>query len=111
MGHLTIDQVYARIIALIGDIPQDSESMKGAIHTLKSMILKLNEGNEELACRLSSHCDLNTNHTFGDKLLEFIARYAPNELSMIGLNSTIFRDTMSTKICETILRINGNDQL
>lgn len=111
MGNLTIDQVYGRIMALIQDVPQDAESMKGAVHTLKAMILKPNETNEELARRLSAHVDSHKSQTFGEKLLEFIATYAPNDLAVIGLNSTIFRDTMGQKMCETIRHTSGNDQL
>lgn len=109
MGNLTVDQVYSRIVALTGDIPQDSKSMVGAVHTLKSMIVKSSEGNEELAKRLTTAFD--SNQTFGDKMLEFLAKYAPNELAAIGLMSTTFRDTLSSKICETILRISSTEQL
>lgn len=109
MGNLTVDQVYSRIIALIGDIPQDSNSMVGAVHTLKSMIVRSCEANEELAKRLTTIFD--SNQTFGEKMLGFLAKYAPNELATIGLLSTIFRDTLSTKMCELILRINSAQQL
>lgn len=85
--------------------------MRGAIHTLKSMILKSNEGNEELARRLTTASESGSNKPFGEKLLEFLAKYAPNELAVIGLNSTIFRDTMSTKMCDVIQQINKREQL
>lgn len=111
MGNLSIDQVYHRILTIVGDIPQNSVSMKGAIHTLKSMILKYSDDNEELVRRLTAYMDSHKNHTFGEKLLEFMAKYAPNELAVLGLHSTIFRDTMSNRICETILQTNGKSQL
>lgn len=111
MGNLTIDKVYGRIMGLIMDIPQDVESMRGAVHTLKSMILKSTEGNEELARRLSAYIETSKNQTFGEKLLDFFATYAPKDLAAIGLNSTIFRDAMGHKMCETILNTNGGDQL
>lgn len=111
MGNLKIDQVFNRILAHIGDIPQDSKSMIGAVHTLKTMIVKSTEGNEEVARRLTSIIDSSTNHSFGEKLLEFFAKYAPNEIAAIGLNSIVFRDAMSTKMCETILQTKGSDQL
>lgn len=111
MGNLSIDQVYRRILTIVGDIPQNAVTMKGAIHTLKSMILKYSDDNEELSRRLTAYIDSHKNHTFGEKLLEFIAKYAPNELAVIGLNSTIFRDTMSNRMCETILQTNANMQL
>lgn len=111
MGNLSIDQVYHRILEIVGDVPQNAVSMKGAIHTIKSMILKYNDDNEELVRRLTAHIDSHKNHTFGEKLLEFIAKYAPNELAVIGLHSTIFRDTMSNRMCETIMQTNGSVQL
>lgn len=111
MGNLSIDQVYQRILAIVGDIPENSVPMKGAIHTIKSMILKYNDDNEELVRRLTTYVDSHKSHTFGEKLLEFIAKYAPNELAVIGLNSIIFRDTMGNRMCETILQTNGKSQL
>lgn len=111
MGNLTIDQVYNRILTIIGDVQQDSESMVGAIHTIKSMILKSNDGTEELARRLTSFVHSKKTHTFGEKLLEFIVKYAPNELAVIGLASTVFRDTLGHKICESILQRNNTGQL
>lgn len=111
MGNLSIDQVYQRILTIVGDIPQNAVSMKGAIHTIKSMILKYNDDSEELVRRLTAYTDSHKNQTFGEKLLEFFAKYAPTELAVIGLNSTIFRDTMSNRMCETILQTNGSVQL
>lgn len=111
MGNLKIDQVFNRILTLIGDIPLDSKSMVGTVHTLKTMIVKSTEANEEMTRRLTSTLESSTNHSFGDKLLQFLAKYAPNEIATIGLNSMIFREAMSNKMCETILQTKGNDQL
>lgn len=111
MGNLKIDQVFSRILALIGDIPQDSKSMVGAVHTLKTMIVKSTEGNEEVTRRLTSTFDSGPGHSFGEKLLEFFAKYAPNEIAVIGLTSSNFRDAMSTKMCDTILQTKSSDQL
>lgn len=111
MGNLKIDQVFSRILALIGDIPQDSKSMVGAVHTLKTMIVKSSEGSEEVTRRLTSTVDSIRNQSFGEKLLDFFAKYAPDEIAAIGLNSTNFRDAMSTKMCETILRTKSSEQL
>lgn len=103
-----MDQVYNRIMALIGDIPLDSKSMVGAVHTLKSMIIKTTERNDELSRKLTTNFD--SNQTFGEKLLEFLAKYAPHELAAIGLASTVFRDALSTKLCETILRAHQSER-
>lgn len=111
MGQLTIDKVYSRLTTLIGDTTQNVNSMKGAVHTLKSMILKSNEASEEVARRLTSTFDSSSNQSFGEKLLEFLAKYAPNEVAVIGLNSTVFRDTMGTKMCDVILQVNKIEQL
>lgn len=51
------------------------------------------------------------NQTFGEKFLEFFAKYAPNEIAYVALNSTTFRDLMSAKLCEMLLRIKSEDQL
>ncbi|XP_031634727.1 uncharacterized protein LOC116348019 [Contarinia nasturtii] len=111
MGDLKLNQVYNRIMTIIGDIPQDSKSMVGAVHTLKTLILKSTDEHEELARRLTSTVETSTNRNFGEKLMEFFAKYAPNELAAIGLNSIIFRDTMGGKMCEIILQTNTSDQL
>lgn len=111
LGNLKLYQVYARIMAIIGDIPQDSKSMSGAVHTLKTMIIKSNDGHEELARHLTSSFELNTKQNFGEKLLDFFAKYAPNELSAIGLNSIVFRDTIGNKLCEMILQTKSNSDL
>lgn len=104
MSQKSIEQVFNRISTLTENIPNDSEHMKGAVHTLKVMIIKSTDNNEELGRRLSSVHDTGTGHTFGEKLLEFLAKYAPNEIAVLGLTSPIFRELMSTKICDVILR-------
>lgn len=96
-------------MALIEGIPQDSKSMIGAVHTLKSMIIKSTERNDELTRKLTTTFD--SNQTFGEKFLELLAKYAPNELASIGLTSNVFRDALSMKICDTILQVHQNDQL
>lgn len=85
---------------LTANIPNDSQHMKGSVHTLKVMITKSTDNSEELGRRLSSA--YSTCHTFGEKLLEFLAKYAPNEIAVLGLTSPIFRELMSTKICDVI---------
>lgn len=111
MGRLTIDQIYSRIATIIGDIPQDSNSMKGAVHTLKSMIVKVPDQNEELSRRLTTTTATNITQPFGETLLQFFTKYSPNDIAVIGLTSTVFRDTMSTKMCETILQSKTTEQL
>lgn len=109
MGHKTIEQVYSRIVALTEHIPPDSELMRGPVHTLKVMITKSTDSNEELGRRLSSTYD--STHTFGEKLLEILAKYAPDEIAVLGLTSPIFRELMSTKMCDIISKMKNDDQL
>lgn len=112
MSQKSIEQVFNRISTLTANIPNDSQHMKGAVHTLKVMITKSTDNNEELGRRLSSVYDTGTGHTFGEKLLEFLAKYAPNEIAVLGLTSPIFRELMSTKMCDVILRMKPvNSQL
>lgn len=109
MSHRTIEQVFSRIAALTQHIPNDSQHMKGAVHTLKVMIIKSTDSNEEMGRKLSSTHD--SNHTFGEKLLDFLAKYAPNEIAVLGLTSPIFRELMSTKMCDVILQMKKDNQL
>lgn len=108
MSQSTINDVYERVITLINK-NDNEKSINGSVHTLKSMIIKTTENNEELGRRLTQ-CYA-TNLTFGDKLLEFFAKYSPNEISVIALNSTVFRDLMSTKMCEILLKIKSESKL
>lgn len=106
MGEITTNEAYDRIVALLnhndGGDGSGKRSANGAIYTLKLMITKETGNAEEIGHRLTAtHSE---NQSFGEKLLEFFAQNAPNEIAMLGLNSMIFRDFMSAKMCEVIAR-------
>lgn len=108
MSHSSINDVYERVVLLVNRNDND-KSISGSVHTLKSMIVKSSESGEELGRRLTQ-C-FASNLTFGDKLLEFFAQHAPNEISVIALNSATFRDLMSAKMCEVLLRMKPESKL
>lgn len=111
MSQITINETFDRMVRLLNENDNERTTC-GAVHTLKSMIIKSSESAECIGHRLTAIHVTNggTNQTFGDKLLEFFAVYAPNEIAVIGLNSVTFREFMSAKLCEVILRtkIDGN---
>lgn len=111
MGNVTLNGVFNRISLLNANEPNDTDSMKGVIHTLKVMIIKSNESSEEMGRRLTAYNDTSANQTFGERLLDFFAKYAPNEIAILSLNSTVFRELMSTKICEVIAQTKSDDHL
>lgn len=112
MGHISLRQIYDRIMLLESD---DSKAQLncGAVHTLKVLLTKSGENFEEIGKQLTAMYSNEKSQlqTFGEKILEFFATHAPNQLAAIALNSHVFRDYMSAKICETILRIRGEHKL
>lgn len=112
MSQTSINEIFDRIVRLLNE--NDNErSTTGAIHTLKAMIIKSTESAESIGHRLTAaHTTSgNNNQTFGDKLLDFFAVHAPNEISIIGLNSVTFRELMSAKLCDVILRTKSDGKL
>lgn len=112
MSQITINETFDRIVRLVNENDNERNTC-GAIHTLKSIIIKSTESAESIGHRLTAahSANGNTNQTFGDKMLEFFAQHAPNEIAIIGLNSITFRELMSAKLCDAILRTKGNGQL
>lgn len=105
MSQITINETFDRIVQLLNE-NHNERSVCGAVHTLKSMIIKSTESAESIGHRLTANhqTNSNSNRTFGDELLEFFALHAPNEIAIIGLNSITFREFMSAKMCDIILR-------
>lgn len=112
MSQITINETFDRIVRLLNENDNERTTC-GAVHTLKSMIIKSTESAESIGHRLTATHSSgdNQNQTFGDKLLEFFALHAPNEIAVIGLNSTTFRDFMSAKLCDVILRTKCESKL
>lgn len=107
---MSIDLVYNRIIALTQHIQCVEENlMKGGVHTLKRMIIKTTDSNEVVERRYTQTID--GNQTFGDKILEFFVKYAPNEIATLALSSNIFRELMSSKISNAITALKSDDEL
>lgn len=108
MARTTIDQVYKRIISMTQNVELGADAMKGSVHTLKRMITKSTETNENTERRLATTCN---GTTFGDKLLEFFIKYAPNEIATLALSSTTFHEIMNTKIANAIVQLKSDEQL
>lgn len=112
MSQITINETFNRIVRLLNENDNERTTC-GAVHTLKSMIIKSTESAESIGHRLTAAhaANSNSNQTFGDKLLEFFAMHAPNEIAIIGLNSITFRELMSAKLCDAILRTKSDGKL
>lgn len=112
MSQITINETFDRIVRLLNENDNERTTV-GAVYTLKSMIIKSTESAESIGHRLTAtHITSgNYNQTFGDKLLEFFAKHAPNEIAIIGLNSSTFRELMSAKLCDVILRTKSDGKL
>lgn len=104
MYNVAINKLFDRVVSLTTSHRKEATSFGGAVYTLKVMIIKSTESSEEIGRRLTTHTDSNPSHTFGEQLLEFFEKNAPNEIAVLGLNSHIFRELMSSKMCEFILR-------
>lgn len=109
MGRMPIDRVYNRIVALTQHVQLEADAMKGAVHTLKRMIVKTMEPTELVERRLTQCLD--GQQSFGDRLLEFFVKYAPHEIATLALSSTTFRELMSTKIANAISSMKHDEQL
>lgn len=108
MGEISLKEVYDRIVAM-EETANKSEPKCGAVYTLKALLAKSSEDFEEIGKQLTA-VDANKKtqiQTLGEKILDFFGMHAPNELASIALNSHVFREYMSAKICEIILQIKG----
>lgn len=112
MSQITVNETFDRIVRLLSENDNERNTC-GAVHTLKSMIIKSTESAESIGHRLTAAHSAtgHNNQTFGDKLLEFFAANAPNEIAVVGLNSSTFREFMSAKMCDVILRTRGDGKL
>lgn len=107
---MSIDHVYSRIMALTQHIQYiEADAMKGAVHTLKRMIIKTTDSSEIVERRFTQTID--GNQTFGDKILDFFVKYAPNEIATLALSSNIFRESMSSKISNAITVLKSDNEL
>lgn len=96
-------------MSLTVNVSNKSDTMKGAVHTLKMMIIKSTESNEAIERRLTTTFD--ANKSFGEKLLDLFIKHAPNEIAIVSLNSAIFRELMSSKVSIAITQLKNDEQL
>lgn len=107
---MSIDHVYNRIMSMTQHIQYiEADAMKGAVHTLKRMIIKTTENNEIVERRFTQTID--ANQTFGDKILDFFVKYAPNEIATLALSSNIFRELLGSKISNAITVLKSDEEL